>query len=161
MSDILHLPLRRKWYEMIESGEKKEEYREIKPYWIKRIMKCRKWCGCATVEFTSGRISSTPDLLRCRQKRCENILNFCAISGGFTHVRFSRGYTNTTMMFKIESITIGIGRPEWGAPKGKEVFVIRLGDRIIDKTFFDAQEKRFQEALNGNEDVGENQLKLF
>lgn len=33
----LHLSLKAKWYEMIESGEKKEEYREIKPYWIKRL----------------------------------------------------------------------------------------------------------------------------
>lgn len=33
----LHLSLKAKWYEMIERGEKKEEYREIKPYWIKRL----------------------------------------------------------------------------------------------------------------------------
>lgn len=30
---ILHLPLKAMWYEMIESGVKTEEYREIKPYW--------------------------------------------------------------------------------------------------------------------------------
>lgn len=29
---ILHLPLKAQWYEMIERGEKTEEYREIKPY---------------------------------------------------------------------------------------------------------------------------------
>ena len=34
---VLHLNLRKKWYDMILSGEKKEEYREIKPYWVKRI----------------------------------------------------------------------------------------------------------------------------
>lgn len=34
---ILHLVLKRRWYEMIERGEKTEEYREIKPYWTKRI----------------------------------------------------------------------------------------------------------------------------
>lgn len=34
---ILHLSLKAKWYEMIERGEKREEYREIKPYWIKRL----------------------------------------------------------------------------------------------------------------------------
>lgn len=31
---MVKLPIKRKWYEMILSGEKKEEYREIKPYWI-------------------------------------------------------------------------------------------------------------------------------
>jgi len=34
---ILHLTLKKKWYDMILSGEKKEEYREIKPYWVKRF----------------------------------------------------------------------------------------------------------------------------
>ena len=35
---ILHLPLMAKWYEMIEGGEKLEEYRENKPYWQKRLL---------------------------------------------------------------------------------------------------------------------------
>ena len=34
----LDLVLKRKWYDMIASGEKTEEYREIKPYWIMRMM---------------------------------------------------------------------------------------------------------------------------
>ena len=38
MNTILNLPLKAKWYNMIENGEKKEEYREIKPYWIKRLL---------------------------------------------------------------------------------------------------------------------------
>ena len=33
----LKLVLKKKWYDMIASGEKKEEYREITDYWIKRI----------------------------------------------------------------------------------------------------------------------------
>lgn len=36
---ILYLPLKKKWYEMIESGVKPEEYRDIKPYWCKRLYK--------------------------------------------------------------------------------------------------------------------------
>lgn len=34
---ILELPLKKEWYNMIESGEKREEYREIKPYWQNRL----------------------------------------------------------------------------------------------------------------------------
>ena len=34
---ILHLTLKRKWFEMIAKGIKTEEYREIKPYWTKRF----------------------------------------------------------------------------------------------------------------------------
>jgi hypothetical protein len=34
---ILHLTLKKVWFDKIKSGEKKEEYREIKHYWIKRL----------------------------------------------------------------------------------------------------------------------------
>lgn len=34
---ILHLNLKREWFDLILSGEKKEEYREIKSFWIKRL----------------------------------------------------------------------------------------------------------------------------
>jgi len=34
---MLTLPIKKKWFDMIKSGEKKEEYREIKPYWTKRL----------------------------------------------------------------------------------------------------------------------------
>ena len=34
---MLILPIKKKWYDMILSGEKKEEYREIKPYYTKRL----------------------------------------------------------------------------------------------------------------------------
>lgn len=35
--ETLHLNLKKKWFDMILSGEKKEEYREVKPYWTKRL----------------------------------------------------------------------------------------------------------------------------
>jgi hypothetical protein len=34
----LHLTLKKNWFDLILSGEKKEEYREIKPYWEKRLI---------------------------------------------------------------------------------------------------------------------------
>jgi len=34
---ILHLTVKKKWYDMIAIGEKREEYREIKSYWEKRL----------------------------------------------------------------------------------------------------------------------------
>ncbi len=30
---VLHLTLKKTWFDMIASGEKREEYREMKPYW--------------------------------------------------------------------------------------------------------------------------------
>jgi hypothetical protein len=35
--NILHLTLKKQWFDMIASGQKKEEYREIKPYWDARL----------------------------------------------------------------------------------------------------------------------------
>ena len=34
----LYLTLKKNWFDLILSGEKKEEYREIKPYWEKRLI---------------------------------------------------------------------------------------------------------------------------
>lgn len=36
---MLVLPIKKKWFDMILSGEKKEEYREIKPYWTIRFLR--------------------------------------------------------------------------------------------------------------------------
>lgn len=34
----LYLTLKKKWFDMIVSGVKKEEYRESKVYWLKRLV---------------------------------------------------------------------------------------------------------------------------
>ena len=34
---VLTLTVSKKWFDMIVAGEKTEEDREIKPYWIKRL----------------------------------------------------------------------------------------------------------------------------
>ena len=35
---ILHLTLKKEWFDMILSGEKLEEYRDIKDYWTTRLV---------------------------------------------------------------------------------------------------------------------------
>ncbi len=39
---MLILPIKKKWLDMILTGEKKEEYRQIKSYWTVRIV---HWLG--------------------------------------------------------------------------------------------------------------------
>jgi hypothetical protein len=34
----LHLTLKRRWFDLIASGQKREEYREVKPYWTVRLV---------------------------------------------------------------------------------------------------------------------------
>ncbi len=36
---MLVFPLKKQWYEKIKSGEKTVEYREVKPYWEKRLFR--------------------------------------------------------------------------------------------------------------------------
>ena len=115
MSKTLYLPLKKEWYEMIESGVKTEEYREIKPYWIKRL--CNNWVSGDTY-------------VDCLNHCCMNcIQTWLFESFQFEAVKFSYGYTKRTMTFECKGITIGRGRKEWGAPDN-DVFIIKLGKRI-------------------------------
>lgn len=124
---ILDLVLKSKWYDMIASGEKREEYREIKPYWEKRLVdynELREYYRKYREELAVKR------LLFPNRPVIENICG--AFPRGYTHIRFHRGYTNTTVLFKCEGITIGRGNPAWGAPD-EEVFIIKLGEKSIKK----------------------------
>ena len=107
---ILDLPLKAKWYDMIESGIKQEEYRIDKPYWRKRLLRCYK-----SIDWCDDSVSCS----NCSVFRTKPFQNY-------THIRFRYGYTKRTMLREIESITIGFGNPEWGAPKDEQVFIIKL-----------------------------------
>lgn len=122
--EILDLVLKHKWYDMIKSMDKPEEYREITHYWMRRLFlpgdyiylwePLKKYgIDAKNVETLKKQVYSSAEM------RFRN----------FKYVRFRRGYTNTTITFAIKEITIGIGNPECGAPTDKEVFIIKLGER--------------------------------
>lgn len=54
---VLHLTLKRKWFDMIASGEKREEYREMKKYWNDRLMK-----NYDEVVFRNGYTKGCPEM---------------------------------------------------------------------------------------------------
>ena len=56
---ILHLTLKKKWFDMIASGEKKEEYREVKPYWNKRL----DGKEFDAIKFRNGYAKDSPEML--------------------------------------------------------------------------------------------------
>ena len=76
---------------MIRSGIKKEEYREIKPYWRKRLLNKK-----------------------------------------FDAIHFRNGYAKDAPCFtiKLTGFYRSLGIVEWGAPEGKEVFILQLGEII-------------------------------
>lgn len=56
---VLHLTLKKKWYDMIDSGEKLEEYRDITSYWRSRLLENRYPRRYTHVLFRCGYTSKT------------------------------------------------------------------------------------------------------
>lgn len=59
---MIMLPIKKKWFDMIKSGEKKEEYREIKPYWTKRLTKNLPMWETGFVKFRNGYGNDKPTI---------------------------------------------------------------------------------------------------
>lgn len=124
----LDLVLKRKWFEMIASGEKTEEYREIKPYWFTRIMGEQSFSlhNGDVVHLNNGFLCSNLGVL------------FHFIEKGdvkfkhFDKVTFYLGYSKDrpSMTFTIKEIVCDEGKEEWGALPGETYFVIKLGERL-------------------------------
>lgn len=121
----LDLVLKEKWYRMIESGEKTEEYREIKPHWIRRLY-YKASCSYPVPWVAMVVTSQNPEYLKKANKNGTMRLR------AFTHVTFHLGYSKDrpSMTFALDKITINKGKPEWGAEEGKLYFVIHLGERL-------------------------------
>ena len=124
---ILDLPLKKEWYNMIESGVKTEEYRELKPFWANRLL-----------YFTTLGVKEYWESILEKARERVSKYNFETLGNslikdygtrGYTHIRFRYGYTKRTMLFELNEITIGKGKPEWGAPDD-EVFILKLGKRV-------------------------------
>lgn len=60
---MLVLPIKKKWFDMIVSGEKKEEYREIKPYYDQRLGYLTVGTGkVSTIVFRNGYSHNSPSV---------------------------------------------------------------------------------------------------
>lgn len=118
---VLHLTLKRKWYDMVLSGEKKEEYREVKDYWVSRLVN----------EFTSPYQHEPFNFIY------KGVKNGMWSAVPFDVVQFKNGYSSDapTMTVEIENIDIEYGKEKWGAEQGKTYFVIKLG-KILEHSPF-------------------------
>lgn len=88
---------------MILSGEKKEEYREIKPYYMARFKTVFEMCP----------------------------YSFIPASHDIQEVAFRNGYGKDCPTFIAKcSLDIKIGKEEWGAVPGTEYYVLTIHEIV-------------------------------
>lgn len=121
----LTLNLKGEWYDMIDKGIKKEEYREIKDFYTSRLFLKG---DIHYLNYDYGFKNMREEI---KLKIIKLFLN-SQLRFKVDKVKFVYGYTNKTMTFKIDDIVIGTGKEEWGAEKDKEYYVIKLGERYED-----------------------------
>ena len=113
----LTLPLKKKWFDLIKAGVKKEEYREIKPFWEKRLLDYKE------IKADAKALAFKRYVLCIPYDVCKDYPR------GYDSLVFTLGYpkaddTERRLVFKNPKIRIGTGKPEWGANPNKEYFVI-------------------------------------
>lgn len=119
---ILHLTLKKKWFDMIASGEKKEEYREIKPYWTNRL----------TYHEFHPEISCVNSLKDCILYDSESKYKTGVFRKDYDVISFRNGYSKDAPTIEVEcrGITYGTAKPEWSDNWQGDVFIIKLGEVI-------------------------------
>lgn len=101
---MLTLPTKGKWFYMILSGEKPEEYREIKPYYTSRFQKIFDMVYSCIPAGTDER-----------------------------EIRFVNGYGKERPAFTAKcTLSIKTGREEWGAEPGREYYTLKI-HKVKDK----------------------------
>ena len=117
---MLTLPIKKKWFDMILSEEKKEEYREIKDYYTTRFLNAlgvmcfkdneKQWAHYKSSVF--------------RYLQFTNVYR-----DNFFFVKFRNGYSATSPSFIAQvSLDIGEGKKEWGAEAGKKYYRLHIHD---------------------------------
>lgn len=128
MSKRLTLPLKSKWFDMIKSREKLEEYREITTYWATRLTNLR-----GTVQLIKGEEDFKRNFVKSANVYIKH--NF-QVFRKFDEIEFTKGYpkredNDRRLIFKNPHICISaICREEWGAEPYKFYFKITWEDDL-------------------------------
>ena len=126
----LNLTLTRKWFDLIASGEKIEEYREIKPYWFKRIVFEPKFvCRMFSTNFKTLSKQTIAEMMS-----RPLFLQMCPFNP-FKTITFKNGYSSGVPEIVVECLDIKIRTVnlEHGAEDGVVYFVFELGEILSTK----------------------------
>lgn len=117
---VLTLVVSKEWFDMIAAGRKTEEYREIKPYWVRRILDMSK----AKVGADTISLALQYDVIRDRKDI------FKEYGKALTHVLFINGNRKDSPRIEKEIESITIGKPKKGLCTDKwldtEFFIIKF-----------------------------------
>jgi hypothetical protein len=118
---VLRVVLTGKWFDMIESGEKMEEYRRDKPgkdTWVTKLLSDGTW-----EDPDGGQLPKFRELGERIASESTTTYDFHP----YHTLVASRGYTARTLTRKIKRIRWGKPRPEWsGDTVTGDCFVIEL-----------------------------------
>ena len=126
MKKVLTLTVNKEWFSRILSGVKKEEYREVKSYWVARLYYDR--FGKLSPKMVKELADSVAKYGDTEHFEAKNGIEVSFIP--YTHVLFINCYGDDKPRVEKEIVWIGIDRPRKGwCPDdflGKEFFVIRF-----------------------------------
>ena len=123
---ILKLTLKKKWFDMIFSGEKTEEYREIKQYWKNRLLLPISYNTSAAFTRSLAAIARGWVIpINPQPSDFKHYDAVCFYNGGHCSKKLPN------FLIELKSISVDTGRPEWGASIGEYYFVLELG-KILD-----------------------------
>ena len=125
-SPVLTYALNKPWFDMIKSGVKTEEYREIKTSYIKRFLDMQNL-------MSDYRAAGGPDDWEMAVANALSMGTWKKYLRKFTKLVLTLGYPKKTdssrrLEFDEPSIRIGPGKPEWGAKPGVYYFIITWKD---------------------------------
>ena len=121
----LQLSLKKQWFDLTKSGIKTEDYREINPYWLKRL---------TNVQYIPPRgniVKSEEEIYSLFTS--DKVISFVSENPkAFDSNIMTLGYPKSTdaeRILKLEhkGIEIRTGNPEWGAELNKIYFFIMHG----------------------------------
>ena len=119
---ILTLTVSKEWFDMIVAGDKIEEYREIKPYWVARLFQNNS--NIVDVRYLASGLAGRTDLLK-KYIGAQRI-----VLKQYTHVLFINGYRKDSPRIEKEIESITIGKPKKGLCPDKwlntEFFIIKF-----------------------------------
>lgn len=113
MKNTLHLTLKKEWFDLIAAGVKKEEYREIKDYWTRRLVGDH-YIFPPNFPLNPGTYWMPP---------------------GVDRIEFRNGYKPDSPRIVIEWVGLEVGKPNpaWFPKDGdleENVFILKLGKII-------------------------------